>query len=903
MARATARGWTVLACHPVAAEATLAFASLADLFEPVADAVLPQLPEPQRLAFAVALMRASPAATGTPSARAVATATSTALRALAERTPVVLAIDDLQCLDRASAEALAFALRRVDARAIGLVAAQRIEDETRRDPLRLDTALTGRLERCAVEPLSASGLHHVIRRHLGHVFPRPTLLRITETSGGNPFFALELARALLDDAQRPPPPGTTLPVPDRLATLMKQRLARLPARTRELLLLAAATPAPTRSLLVRAARARQVGDALERARRAGIIATDDDRVRFTHPLLAMTIESSASASARRAAHQRLAALVANPEQRARHLAFAATRPDEKVARALDEAALLARRRGAPEVAAELQEQGACLTPPADGAARRRRRLQAAEHALYAGDRTQARALAEAVLADGPGSHERAQALHLLGRVCAQEDRLTDAIAHLEDALAHCSDARTRVTIRLDLAFAVYNASDAQRAIDVARGMVAEAEALGEPGLLACALAMQASGRFIAGLGSDRATIGRALALEDRDLDVQMLLRPTAIAGLLALYEARIDDAEALLGDICAWAQARGEESGIPFLLFNRSRIALLRGDVARAVRLADEALLLAQQAGSDRLRTLALVHRSRALGTRGDVAAARDDLATARALVAQTGHLQAIPWLLASEGLLALGEGDAAAASDALAPLIAFVEANGIREPMQAYFVPDAIEALTVAGDHTRAEALLDLFVRRAIETDRPWAIAGAVRGQALLAAACGRLDEALAAAEDAVRRWQELGMPIEHGRALLVLGQVRRRRMERRLAREVLEDARDRFARLGAHAWAGRAAGELGRLSIRRGAGERLTPTEERVAALAAAGRTNREVAQELFMSPKTVEANLARVYGKLGIHSRAELGARMAAFLAETVRCRPKNREPTDSRAASRA
>ena len=119
--------------------------------------------------------------------------------------------------------------------------------------------------------------------------------------------------------------------------------------------------------------------------------------------------------------------------------------------------------------------------------------------------------------------------------------------------------------------------------------------------------------------------------------------------------------------------------------------------------------------------------------------------------------------------------------------------------------------------------------------------------------------------------------MPVELGRALLALGQVRRRRGERRMAREALERSREVFRNVGASLWADRATEELGRIPIRRGAGSELTPTEERVAALAAAGRTNREVAQALFMSPKTVEANLTRIYGKLGVRSRAELGARM--------------------------
>jgi DNA-binding CsgD family transcriptional regulator len=884
VARAGERGWTVLACHPVAAEAKLAFASLADLFEPVADEVLPELPEPQRMAFAVALMRASPVG-APPNPRAVATASLSALRYLSEDAAIVLAIDDQQWLDRTSAEALAFALRRLGPRRVGLIVAERLQHEAPRDPMHLEAAFAGRLARQRLGPLSASALHHVIRLQLGHIFPRPTLLRITETSGGNPFFALELARALSESGAQPSP-GSTLLVPDTLASLMAQRLERLPSRTRQLLLLTAVTAAPTVELLARTVGRPELDDALDDVRRARVIELHEGRIRFTHPLLASAVEAAATAAERRSAHARLSTLVASPEQRARHLACAATSPDETVARALDAAAILARRRGAPEAAAELQEQAARLTPPHEGASRRRRRIQAAEHAFHAGDRTQARALAEAVLEDGPSGNDRSQALHVLGMLSGQEDAFAEAIARLEEALAHCDDPRTRMTIRLDLVHVVYHSSDVRRAFDVLRGSVEEAERLDDPGLLSSALAMQVLGRFMAGLGSDPAGMARALALEDRTHDCQMLLRPTAIAGMLAVYEARVADAERLLREICDWAKERGEESGIPFLLFNRSRIAWLQGDLARAIELADEALLLTQQIGSDRLRTLALVHRSRAHATRGDLAMARSDLATARSLIERTGHVQAIPWLLASEGLLALTEGNAGAAGQALSPLVGHVEANGVREPMQAYFLPDAIEALIRLGDLDRADALLESFARRAVEFDRPWAIANAARCRSALALARGQLDAALAAAEDSARGWAALGMPTERGRALLMLGQVRRHRREHGLARETFEEARELFTSIGALPWAAQATEELRRVPIRRRASDDLTPTEERVAALAADGLTNQQVAKALFLSPKTVEAHLSRVYAKLGIRSRAELGARMATRRAGSAR-----------------
>jgi DNA-binding CsgD family transcriptional regulator len=526
----------------------------------------------------------------------------------------------------------------------------------------------------------------------------------------------------------------------------------------------------------------------------------------------------------------------------------------------------------------LQEQAARLSPRNDATARQRRRIQAAEHFFHAGDRAHARALLEAVLADGPAGPERSAALHLLGQIRAAEDSVADAIRYLEEALAHAGRVAASAPIKLDLAFAKNNAGDAAGAAVCAREALVEAEQLGDCGLIACALSVVVVAEFVLGRGVDRPSLRRALALEDRDRGGQLLLRPTSIAGIVAVYEGKIAEGEALLREMCAWATERGEESGLPFLLIHLSWLEWWRGDFAAAAAYAEDALSLSIQSGSDTMRALALQHRSRARAARGDVAGARADLSEGRALIDQTGYVQSLPWLLSSQATLELSLGDAEAAARTLAPLVSMVEAIGIAEPLAGYFVPDAVEALIGVGQPTRAQALLSMFARRAQELARPWAIASAARGQSLLAAAQGDLDTALAAAEDAVARWEQLEMPIEVGRALVSLGQVRRRRGERRGAREALERAVVLLRSIGASLWAECAAEELRRIPIRRAAAkDELTPTEEQVARLAAAGRTNREVAGALHMSPKTVEANLGRIYDKLRIHSRAELGARM--------------------------
>jgi ATP/maltotriose-dependent transcriptional regulator MalT len=868
-------GAIVLSCRPVEAEAKLAFASLADLLEPVAQAAIARLPEPQRIALDVALMRASPPG-APPSARAVATAVLSTLRLLTDETPVVLAIDDLQWLDRASAEALAFALRRIGDRRVGVVATVRLVDGRAADPLALDAAFAGAVERRRLGPLGLAELHHVVQARLDHVFPRPVLRRIADASGGNPFFAVELGRALLEAGVRPGA-SEPFPIPDTLASLVVRRLDRLPARTRETLLAAAALSAPTVDLLRAAIGEPDADAAISRAQGARLLDVDDGHVRFAHPLFAAAVYSSATGEARRDVHRRLARVVDATEERARHLALAASHPSDEVAVVLDDAAVLARRRGAPDLAGDLQEQAARLTPPDDAAGSRWRRIVAAQHFFHAGARGHAHELLDGVLAEEVVGPQRAVALRLLGQLRSQEDSFREAIDRFTEALVHSDDEAAKAAIRLELGFATFMIGDLPRALGAARDALAAAERLDAPGLLADALGLVTSGEFLAGLGCNVARLERALALEDRSRAGLLLLRPSSVAGLIAMWEGRLAEAGVRLRAICESAAVHGEESGLPFILLTLSWLEWWRGDLAASTQSTEESLLIAVQTASETLQALSLAHRARTRATAGDVAGARADLAEARALMGRTDDVNGLQWVMTIEGMLELSLGDAAAAERSLAPLAAVFEGLGIGEPWVAYFVPDAAEALTRTGQTERASALLARFDERARALGRQWAIANAARARAVLAAEQGDLDAALAAAEDAVERSERLGMPVDAGRALLVLGAVRRRRGERRVAREALERAVAVLRGVGARPWTQRAEEELARIPVRRGAGDELTPTEARVAALAGAGHTNQEVAKALFMSPKTVEANLTRIYGKLGIRSRAELGARM--------------------------
>ena len=411
VSRARASGCSVLVTRPAGAEVRLSFACLGDLLRDVAVEALPRLPTPQRRALEGALLLAEPLEA--PDPRAVGVAVVEILRSLAITGRVVLAIDDLQWMDVPSGELLAFALRRLDGAAVRLLATVR-SGTSSAVPFELDRALGDEhLRQLPLGPLSLGALHELVRTRLGVTLPRATLVRVHETSAGNPLLALELVRELHRRGLELRP-GDPLPLPGDAKVLLRERLARLPRRTRGLLLAAAAHPRPTVTLLEEA-----IGDAdtaaadLERSLQAGVIELEGEHVRFTHPLLASLCYTDASPLQRRRVHARFAVIVDDPEGRARHVALAADGEDEDVARSLEEAAGRAVGRGATQAAAELWELATAFTPPERADERRRRRRATAESRLQAGDLAGAVALLQQLVDETSAGADRAELLLLL----------------------------------------------------------------------------------------------------------------------------------------------------------------------------------------------------------------------------------------------------------------------------------------------------------------------------------------------------------------------------------------------------------------------------------------------------------------------------------------------------------
>lgn len=869
---AAARRMPVLSCRAAQAEAKLAFVSLADLLAPVADDVFERLPSPQREALEVALLRAAPSPEGV-DGRAVGAGVHSVLASLTTSGPVLVAIDDVQWLDRASAAALEFALRRLEHRPVAIVGTVRVEAGAASDPLGLSQAFGARVERRRLGPLSLECLHELIGHRLGRTLPRPTLTRIAETSAGNPLFALELARLLIETGTRPGLDGA-LPIPETLASLVTERVARLSAPSQAVLLTAACLSAPTTALIEQAVGA-GAATGLEQAVAADIIEVRHERVRFTHPMFASAVYTAASPVDRRRLHRRLTRLVTDLEEQARHTALAARGRDEQAAVLLDAAAAHARARGAPGTAGELLEWAARLSPEGEREAKHRRLIGAAEHFYRAGDLQHARNLL-ADLADDIDEGQRGHVLRLLGEIRYNEDSFAEAIPVLDQALGYAATPDATVDILLCLAFAHFSRGDVVQSLSAARKAVHHAEQSRDTAPLAEALAVEANVAFYAGHGLDTTKLRRALELEDRSRNVQLLVRPSTIDALFALYAGRLSEAAAKLRTLRDWLLERGEDSDCMLLTW-LSHAELFRGNFATAEGIAEETLSLATQTGSDTIRGAALMQRGKARAFRGQVEAAREDLQHSSALLTEVGWTLVVAWADWVLGFLELSVKDHAAAASAFAPYVAAIEFAGVSEPFAVTFLPDAIEVLITCGEHDRAGRLIEPFERRARRLGRATALVAATRCRSLLLAARGDVTGAIDAAEESLRWAAQTEMPFEHARTLLVHGQLQRRARHKQSARHSFEAALAIFEQLGANLWSEMAHADLLRVAHRSPPGA-LTATEERVAELAASGMKNREVAAALFMSPKTVEANLARIYRKLGITTRAELGARMA-------------------------
>ncbi|MET0837123.1 MAG: AAA family ATPase [Thermoleophilaceae bacterium] len=864
------RGYRVLETRPAEADAGLPFAGLGDLVESTLDEVLDELPEPQADALRVALLLAPPGQ-APPDERAVAVAVLGVLRELARTGRVLVAVDDVQWLDPPSAMVVSFAWRRLREEPVGILLAHRLGTNAPAALVEDD-----RFSSLGVGPLALGAVHRLLHSRLDLVLPRPALRRVHEASGGNPFFSLELGRALLAHGAELSP-GEPLPVPDRLQELVRFRLEALPLESREVLAAAAALSQPTIGLL--AAAAADGENALRPALDAQVIELENDHVRFTHPLLASAAYRSLDPIGRRELHRRLAELVPDADERARHLALSTDAPDSDIAHALEEAAEHARARGATAAAAELCEEARRLTPSDRPEDARRRTVAAAHYRFVAGDTVRARELLEQALAAARTGSARAAALVLLAQLARFEGDQPQSASFARQALEQPgTDHRVRAEAARNLATTLFYMREelesalehATLAADLAArsGAVAlQAQSLGEKGVIETLLG--------------RSTVAATLrAAGELGAEPERLCDSPSHAWAVCLcWTDEFEDAAARLRQVHEDALGRGDESSVSMILANLAVADYLAGHWQEAMRVAEEGYEVALQTGQRPQQAWSLSIEALVRASLGLEADARADAEQALAVAGERGMAVARIHAVWALGLLELSLDRPEETARLLAPERERLLAAGVGEPGTIRFVPDEIEALIALGRLDEAEERLGWLEERGRALDRASALAAGLRCRGLLAAATNDGEGALGAFERALGEHARAPMPFDRARTLLALGGAQRRAKRKRDARATLDEAVQVFEELGATLWAQKARSELGRIGGRAASQGELTPTERRVAELVAQGLTNREVAGTLFVSARTVEFHLSHVYRKLGLRSRAELARRFPA------------------------
>ncbi len=860
-----AGGMRRLHARGVESEAHIPFAALFELLRPALE-MLDAVPEPQARALEAALALRP----GHAEERfAIGAATLSLLAAYAERGPLAVLVDDAQWLDDASAQALRFAFRRLMADPIAVLLAVR-EGE----PSLLDGA--------DLPALHLEGLGAEDAAALLEGVPPELAARLHRATAGNPLALLELAGDPEDLALAPE--DAPVLVSARVARAFVHRMYGLDGPARRALVLAAASGSGELALLARAAA--QLGtdlSALEAGERAGLVSLRAGTVEFRHPLARSGVYAEAPAAERRAAHRALAAVLPDRDvdRRAWHLAAAATGPDPAAAAALAQAGARSRERSAYGSAAAAFERAARLS--VDGADLLR---QAGEAAWLAGEAERALALLEEARAE-PAL--RLEVDQLAGHIATRRGPVMRGHAILVAAAADAPPAQA-VEMLAEAASACFYAGAARELLAVAE----RARALVPPGAgertrflaaMAVGMARVIGGDAAAGAAAVReaADLAAGSPALRRDLG---LLSWQAVAPLI-LREA--DTARPLLTEALSTARARSALGVLPFVLNMSARDAATADRWAVAAATYQEAIERARESGQRVDLVFSLSGLAWLQARRGREAECRALAAETLALCEALGTRLQELWAIAAVGELELALGNAGRAAESFERQHALMRELAITDP-DISPAPELVDAYLRLGRTADAERVADEFAAAAHAKAQPWSLARAERCAGLLADDAA-MPEAFVRA---LRHHAETPDGFEAARTRLAYGERLRRARNRVRAREQLRAAVEAFERLEARPWAERARAELEatgeRLRRRGGAtADALTPQELQIALLLAEGRTTREAAAALFLSPKTIEYHLRHVYLKLGVNSRdALMGA-----LGPSLHRQPEGRE----------
>ena len=858
------RGSCVLAARPGDSAARLPFAGLIDLCDHLDEAELATLPIAQRRALEEAALRAAPA--GAPSAvQLVTLALLGVVRALAARRSVVVAIDDLQWLDGPSSDAVAFVARRLEDGRVTFLLARRP------GPVGNLEAVLSRavVERLQVGPLSFGAVRRLLFERLGLTISRQRLRQIVDATAGNPLFALEMGRALLDDPGRWV--ADDLPLPGSLEEMLSERVSRLGPPVQRVLLTVALCAGPRVDQVLSVVEA----GALDEAVHTGVVVVDSQRVRPAHPLLAAAAESRARPRELRDLHLALSRVVREEPERVMHVALASVGPDPALAQRVAAGAEAARLRGSRREAALLAAQALRLTPP-DAAERVERVLELAERLDDAGELRRMSVLLREALPSLPAGTPRARALLALSEGDDVRSR-GDQDRYLDQALGECgenSNLRARV-----LAKKAGNAAAAGVAqLGQAEAWAREALTLATDqfvqryALYSLAWSLGLRGRPLDALA--------AASGATTDASAYLSASPERVAAKRLFWRGELASARELLRSLQALADDRGDLTSYAMIRMHMVEVELRAGNLAAAASLLDEwgeSSDYETQFRPQYPRCRALLESQRGAGEEAQ-RWADETIRLAQAAGSMWDELEARR-ARGINGLLGLVP-DRAVVD--LWAVWQHCEREGVFDPGAFPVAPDLVEALSELARFDDAREITRRLGELAAQQDHPWASAAFKRCAGTLELATGGdIETGTAALTEASVDLEALGSHFDGARCLLALGRAQRRLKQWRGARESLERAAVSFAALGADGWAVRARSELERVGGRRRAASELTPSERRVSELAADGLSNKQIAAALYVTVNTVEVHLARAYAKLGVRSRAQLAKRLGGDL----------------------
>lgn len=862
-------------------------------YEPDGGGLLEGLPGPQRTAVAM-LCREAPIPDDGWDPIALRMALAQILRTLAARGPALLVVDGIQRIDTASADLLRFALHLAPA-ALRVIAIETPE-AYRPGPSR--TGGTPHPEAAGPEPLWVPSEADVLfvpplqadqiaELLIHHRLPSRMAGRIHKASGGNPRLALAVGRSLAD-ARTPVHHAEELSLSGRAREIARQLLGVVSPAVRSTLLPAALALRPTATLIRRAGRPTASAD-LAAAERANLIYVNEDgTVGFTAGVLPSTLVHDASWDERSAGHAALARVVDDPVEAVRHRALASDTPDEELAAEVAAAADTARLRGNSALAAELALLAADSTPLPHGTRRIARLVDAAEEAARAARADLAMRAATDLLARDAGPADRVRVrLAVLDTAGQGLSGLDELYVHAMEDSEGDTALRAAVLLRLAVKYVLAD-GDPRRSRAVAVESAALAGSVGDRRTAARALTVQA--RMERVLGSPEAepvlAEARALELSERPLGVRNAAQILTIRH--ALFDDRLADARDQAHALLPLVERRGPVEDAIELFRTLAEIEARRGQCAAALAHAGRSLALTLEAGlSPGPAWYALALAETAGGSFGRAASyARRSVQAS----GEEGDRVFLPRSLYALGRVQLVDGDVASALETLRRVQADERAQSTVDPTMLRWHEELAEAL-LANDAPHEAAALLADVRPVAERlGHTTVLLGCDRVDALYLAATGKPDEAAALLSLTAERFAAAGLPLERGRALIALARVERRRRRRSAAQSALQAASACFERAGAVPWQALTTETPSRTaqpsSPARGTTlSSLTDAELRLARLVGQGASNQEAAAKLYLSVKTVEARLTRIYQKLDVRSRAQLATALNTWPDRTT------------------